>query len=348
MLRGRGRRAPAATPAARAARLPWRALVSPARVAALNILVTSLSRKVPLLAALREALDRSPASGCVWGADSDPGCVGRYFAERFWEMPPLSEPGGPDALAGFCARERIGLVIPTRDGELALLASLRERLEGEGVHVAVSAAEAIGTCLDKLRFHGHCRRHGLATAATATAPGELDAERLVVKERHGAGTRGLAVGLDREAARAHAEHLREPIFQPVLGGAEHSVDLYVNRRGEVVEAAPRARIRVHDGESTVTETVEHPQLVAAAVGLAESLDLRGHAVVQAFVEGPEVTLLECNPRVGGGSTLGFHAGVETPAWAIAEALGETVAPRPGSYRRGLRLVRYPADRLIER
>jgi carbamoyl-phosphate synthase large subunit len=58
-------------------------------------------------------------------------------------------------------------------------------------------------------------------------------------------------------------------------------------------------------------------------------------------------LLECNPRVGGASTLGFLAGVDSPAWAIAEALGEPVEPRVGAYRRGLRLVRYPADRLVE-
>ena len=115
----------------------------------------------------------------------------------------------------------------------------------------------------------------------------------------------------------------------------------------MVEAAPRARIRVHDGESTVTETVEHPGLVDAAVRLAESLELRGHLVVQAFADGERVSVLECNPRVGGASTLGFHAGVDTPAWALAEARGETVEPRLGQYRRGLRMVRYPADRLIE-
>ena len=75
-----------------------------------------------------------------------------------------------------------------------------------------------------------------------------------------------------------------------------------------------------------------------------SLELRGHAVVQAFADGPTVTLLECNPRVGGASTLGFHAGVESPQWAIREARGETIEPQIGGYRRGLRLVRYPADR----
>jgi carbamoyl-phosphate synthase large subunit len=93
--------------------------------------------------------------------------------------------------------------------------------------------------------------------------------------------------------------------------------------------------------------VEHPQLVAAAVALAESLPLRGHLVIQGFARGSAVELIECNPRVGGASTLGFRAGVDFPGWALREARGETVEPQRGRYRRGVRLVRYPADRFIE-
>jgi hypothetical protein len=70
-------------------------------------------------------------------------------------------------------------------------------------------------------------------------------------------------------------------------------------------------------------------------------------VVQAFADGRDVTLLECNPRVGGASTLGFRAGVDTPRWAMGEALGGTVEPQLGAYRRDLRLVRYPAELVIE-
>ena len=304
----------------------------------MNVLVTSLSRKVPLVEALRGVVGEG---GLVWGADSDPECVGRHFVDRFWEMPPLDKADVP----GFCAAEEIGLVVPTRDGELVTFAELRDRLDDTWVPIGTPAA--VDTCLDKLAFHDHCRDAGVPTAPTATSLDELDAGSFVVKGRRGAGGRGLAVGVDRVAAAEFADGMDEPIFQPLLSGAEHSIDLYVNRDGAVVEAAPRTRIRVHDGESTVTETVEHPGLVDAAVRLAESLELRGHLVIQAFADGDAVSVLECNPRVGGASTLSFHAGVESPRWAAAEARGETVEPRLGGYRRGLRLVRYPSDRLIE-
>lgn len=312
----------------------------------MNILITSLSRKVPLLNAVREALLASQSGGTVWGADSDRECVGHYFADRFWPMPTLDRDDAARRVLDFCAEQEIGVLIPTRDGELPFFAALREQLAAQGTHASLGSSEAISTCLDKLRFHEHCLREGIPTASTATALEDLEGDRFVVKDRRGAGSREVMIGLSRGDAEVHGAQLAEPIFQPLLSGTEHSVDLYVNRRGEVVDAAPRTRIRVHDGESTVTETVEHPALVQAVVALMGSLELRGHVVVQAFADGPAVTLLECNPRVGGASTLGFHAGVESPRWAIREALGETIEPQLGAYRRGLRLVRHPADRLI--
>jgi carbamoyl-phosphate synthase large subunit len=311
----------------------------------LNVLITSLSRKVPLLKAIRQALNTSAGDGLVWGADSDPECVGRYFVDRFWNVQSLENTS--HKLSDFCAKEEIDLLIPTRDGELAFFATMRDQLAEQGTYTPVGTLQAINVCLDKLSFHDHCLQEGIPTVPTSTTIDTLEGERFVVKDRRGAGGRDVAIGLDRHHARAHGQRFSEPIFQPVLDGTEHSIDVYVNRRGEVVEVAPRMRIRIHDGESTVTETVEHAELVAIAVRFAASLDLRGHLVIQAFVHGRDVTLVECNPRVGGASTLGFYAGVESPQWAMREALGEVVEPRIGAYRRGLRLVRYPVDLLVE-
>ena len=100
----------------------------------MNVLITSLSAKVPLIQAFRDALD----GGTLWGGDADPGCVGRYFCDRFWHMPRLSG-GAEDAVLEFCVREEIRLLVPTRDGELSFFAALRERLEAQGCYSAVGA-----------------------------------------------------------------------------------------------------------------------------------------------------------------------------------------------------------------
>jgi carbamoyl-phosphate synthase large subunit len=309
---------------------------------ACNVLITSVSAKVPLALRFRAALDELGVRGRVIGADSDPLCVARPFLDELWEMPGLDEIDERSVL-DYCLYNEIGLVVPTRDGELPFMARLGELAEPDRVVVAIGAREGVAACLDKLEFADRCEREGIPAIPTSTALGEVSGEVLVVKERFGAGARFVVGGVDREAAAEHARSLAAPIFQPHREGIEHSIDLYVGRDGSVVGVVPRVRSRVRHGESVVTETVDSPPLVELAVRIAEVFGLRGHAVVQAFSSEAGVEAMECNPRVGGASTLAFEAGLRFPAWAILEALGEAVEPRVGDYERGLRLIRYPAD-----
>ena len=54
----------------------------------MKILVTSISRKVPLLLAVKEAGRKLGREVTVTGADLDPACPGQYFTDSFWLMPP--------------------------------------------------------------------------------------------------------------------------------------------------------------------------------------------------------------------------------------------------------------------
>ena len=244
------------------------------------------------------------------------------------------------------------LNMTTRDGELMYFAENREILANAGIHVSVCSPSGIRTSLDKLAFSARCFENGIQSIPTFGSLDELTAampetERLVVKERFGAGSRTLGVGLDVEAARHHGAALGEPVFQPMVEGLEHSVDLFVNRLGEVVEVVPRIRCQVRAGESVITETVEAPKLVRNSIALATLLKLRGHNVLQAFVDDQDDTVfIECNPRVGGASALSMEAGLDSIRWSILEATGVTIEPRLGRYLRGLKMVRYSCDRFV--
>jgi carbamoyl-phosphate synthase large subunit len=314
-----------------------------------GVLVTSASRKVDLVQRHRSALHALGLGGRVWAADLDADCVAREFADGFWEMPPLGALSLED-LIGFCKENGIRLLVPTRDAELAWFAEHAEALAEAGVALPLGSAQDVRDCLDKLRFFERCRDAGIPAIPTGleldALARETGARRFVVKERFGAGSRSIGLGLDREHALQHAAQLRAPVFQPRIEGSEHSIDLYVNREGELVEAIPRLRARVQGGESVVSETVEAPALVEVASAVANALGLRGHAVLQAFTTGDEVQLIECNPRYGGASALAFEAGLDSPRHSLLEALGHHVAPHLGSYQRGLRLLRYAADRFV--
>ena len=313
----------------------------------LNVMITSASRKVDLLQRYQAALDELGLEGQVWAADADPACIAARFADGSWPMPRL-EDLGLDELIEFCGEYDIRLLVPTRDAELTWFAERADALAEAGIQVTLGDPAGVRDCLDKLRFAERCAEHDLPAIPT-----DLDLDRLiaatratrfVVKERYGAGAEHVGLDLDREAALAHAAGLDEPIFQPWVEGCELSIDVYVARNGEVMDVVPRERRQVRDGESVDTATVEAPDLVAHASALCRAFDLRGHVVLQAFRGPTGVHLIECNPRYGGASALAFEAGLESPRWSLLEALGETLEPQVGAYRRGLRLLRYSTDR----
>ena len=64
----------------------------------MNILVTSISRKVPLLLAVKAAGRKLGREVTVTGADLDPACPGRYLSRFFWLMPPLFPTAGGGGL----------------------------------------------------------------------------------------------------------------------------------------------------------------------------------------------------------------------------------------------------------
>ena len=53
-----------------------------------------------------------------------------------------------------------------------------------------------------------------------------------------------------------------------------------------------------------------------------------------------LSVIEVNPRVGGGSPLAIHAGADFPRWLMAERLGRRPRIGPDVYRDGVIMLRY--------
>lgn len=313
----------------------------------MNILVTSISRKVPLLLAVKAAGRKLGREVTVTGADLDPACPGQYFTDSFWLMPPLEQLTVEKFLGG-CQERGITHVIPTRDGELLYFARNRHYLAGHGIWVLVSAPGAVETCLDKLEFCRRLSRAGFPVIPTAERISEVNSDRLVVKERYGSGGKQIGLNLTREEAARHAAGLSAPVFQPYIQGEEISADLYVDRQGRTKGVILRTRDLVVNGEAQVSTTFRDPRLEELCAALAGELGLYGHAVFQFFRdEEGAYHLIEANPRFGGASTLSIAAGLESFYWFLLETIGGDLDAHLFQRRGEKRLVRYPADLIFD-
>lgn len=309
-----------------------------------NVLVTSASRKTPLIQALQRAAAKLQAGIRVVAGDADPEALARYVADDFWVMP-RTVPAQLQALISGCRERDIRVVIPTRDGELAFWAGNREEFARHGIAVAVSPLESVETCLDKLTFSRFGRDRGLPFIPSAETPDEVGPGPYVVKERFGAGSREIGLDLDRAAALAHAARLSAPIFQPMIQGREISIDAWLDRSHRVKDLVLRRRDKVVNGESQVTTTFRNPEIEQTAARVLEALKLNGPVVLQAIIDGDgRVHVIECNSRFDGASTAGIAAGLDVFYWTLLEAGGADLDAHP--FRRSereIRQIRLPSD-----
>ncbi len=313
-----------------------------------RILVTSISRKIPMIQAIRKGVDKFSNQNEIHGADSDTRCLGRRFVDNFWHMPPIKDLRAAD-IVSYCTRHGITAIIPSRDGELSFFAQIASELKRQGINVMISPPEAVRICLDKFEFFRTLHQETeCPPIPTSLTPDDFDSGPFAVKERFGAGSANLALGLDLKSAIEHAAKLQEPVFQPIISGLEYSIDVYLTMEGVAKGAIARIREQVVKGESMITTTKRHTVLEEACINTARRLGLYGHVIFQAIEDNNgELHLVECNCRFGGASTLSVAAGLDSFYWFLTEAHGDDCAALPFlRSKEELRQVRYPAD-LIE-
>lgn len=304
----------------------------------MNILISSVSKKIPLIHALR----KSAPSATLIGTDRNPAVIGRYFVDRFEKFSGL-ENEKSEQFIKECQKNSIQAVVPTRNGELSFFAHHSDHFTNAGIHCMVSNEHGIHTCLDKLLFYKKLAPD--FPVITSSSALDFKASSYVVKERQGAGSLGIGLNLSELEALNFAKQLKEPLFQPFIAGQEYSIDLYINRAGKVMGCIARKRNLVVDGESQITQSVNYPKLEELCSGMAQKLQLYGHVVFQALVDPQGHThVIECNPRFGGASTLSLAMGLRSFEWFLAEVEGKDLKQLPFQRSsRELTQVRYPAD-----
>jgi carbamoyl-phosphate synthase large subunit len=313
-----------------------------------NILITSISKKIPLLKAAKKATLKIDNAIKIYGADLDQECLGKYFVDKFWKMPNITSLD-INSLINYCKKNNIKAIIPTRDGELTFFAKNKKKFVKHGIWVMVSDSPGIEICLDKLLFYKTLNRLGFSIVSTSENINDISSSEYVVKERFGAGAASLGLKLKRDDAIVHSHKLMSPIFQPFIKGSEVSVDLYIGRSGKVQGAISRKRNIVVNGESQITSVIDIPKLESLCLKIVKKLNLYGHIIIQAIIDNKgKLTIIECNSRFGGASTLSIAAGLDSFYWFLLEAQQQNIEEYPFiKLGKKIAQVRYPEDIIID-
>ncbi len=311
----------------------------------MNVLLTSVGRRVALLRAFRRELAAFARGGRVLAADASRLSAGFHDAHEGFLVPACTTAEYVPALLEIVRRERVKILIPLIDTELEVLARNRELFLREGCQAMVSDVAPVLVTRDKASTVQRFRQLGF-DAPRLFAPGDLsDPESLqypvFLKPVNGSSSIGAVRICSPEELRFFLARTDRPVVQTLESGGEYTVDVFADLDGRVCCAVPRQRLETRAGESSKGRTIKDRVVMDAAARLVEALGgCRGCITVQCFRgPGTRVVFFEANLRFGGGYPLSYAAGANFPGWILRLVAGEKI-PRFDEWEDGLLMLRY--------
>lgn len=314
-----------------------------------NVLVLAAGRRVELVQAFKECLSAKFSGGGVFAADMEPTLASAcHAADKAFTSMRVDDPAYPDFLLDLCRDNDVGLVIPTIDTELSLLAAQRDRFASHGVHLIISSPELVAVCRDKRRTAALFESVGIDTPRIY--PPDAIRFPAFAKPYDGSRSIGAAPLMSPEDLTPAMLADEKLMFMELIGNdhVEYTVDAYYDREGSLRCLVPRQRLEVRSGEVSKGITRRGLAYDYLLPRLSRIVGARGCLTVQLFInhETESVAGIEINPRFGGGYPLAYAAGANYPAWLIDEYLVGGPAESFNEWQENLLMLRYDAKMLV--
>jgi carbamoyl-phosphate synthase large subunit len=309
----------------------------------MNILLTSVGRRVELLKAFRESMRRSNITGKIVTADLKPSAPASFLADTAELVPRIDSPHYVDRLLDICERHRIDLLIPLIDTELHLLSLHEQRFRDLGVTVLISSAAVNDISYSKKKTGLFFQTIGVKTPKIYQLSEVEDRDfPVIIKPNTGSASIGVYKIENRAELNFFANYVEDSIIQELISGEEYTIDVLVNFQGKALSIVPRLRLETRAGETSKGTTVKNPALIAAAKYVVESLPgAIGCVTVQCFLQPDgEIIFIEINPRFGGGYPLAYRAGADFPLWLFQLCAGKNPQVAIDGWEDGLSMFRY--------
>lgn len=314
-----------------------------------NVLLLSVGRRVELAQIFLREVKKRDSNARVFAVDLDPDhSAVCQIVDRAYAAPRVTDLRYLEFVLGLCIENDIGLVVPTIDTELLVLAESREMFDAIGVILVISS----------LSFVRHCRDKRLTidvfNALDIDSPSLYERDKLqfpcFAKPYDGS----CSVGAKKiEAVDQLTPDLlsdKKMIFMELIGSdySEYTVDTYFDRQGTMRCLVPRKRIEVRAGEVSKGITQKKNVYNHLLPRLKKVKGARGCITIQVFLrdEPQNILGLEINPRFGGGFPLTYSAGANFVGWLLDEYLLDKEVPFYDQWEENLLMLRYDAKVLV--
>lgn len=316
-----------------------------------NILICSAGRRVSLVDYFKsEATERLGADTKVLTTDLEPSMAPACHAsDEAFTVGKFTDPNYIDSLIEICDRHRVGMLIPTIDTELMLLATETHRFEQSGTKVIISSPTLVKTCRDKRKTNELFEKIGFQT------PKPIDIKNpqfpLFAKPISGSSSNDIYLIKDENSLSNYICDTDKFVHQEYLSPEsydEYTVDLYYDRQSALKCAVPRLRIATRAGEIAKGITTKNEVFDFVLAKLRTLPGAVGCITLQVFLEkqSGNVIGIEFNARFGGGYPLSYLAGANFPGMLIDEHILGISIDYFDDWEENLLLLRYDHELVI--
>lgn len=227
----------------------------------------------------------------IIAADCNSLSAGLFLADKHFIIPKLTKENSWKIIKKLIVENHINFILPCFTAGLLTLAKHAKELKLLKVKNFISSYDTINLCDNKFNFY-------LYLKDKFNMPKLLD--KAFIKPDIGSGSRGVRI-----VKAGKNEHMWE-----YLPGIEYTVDVFCNAKSQPLATSVRTREGVKSGISVKGSVIRHKFLEQESQKLCKELNIIGPCCVQ-WKEDSEGNpkLIECNPRLGGGTYFTTLAGI---------------------------------------
>ena len=298
----------------------------------MNILFTSVGRRVELMQAFHHAAHRLGSELTIIGTDITNSVPALQFCDKTEIVCRISDEKYIPTLLTICEKEQVKCLIPTIDTELLLLAENKQCFEAIGTKVLISRPEKVEICRDKNYTADYFISLGLKSPLPVNSvekykvglsDGSVDFPAFI-KPKDGSSSINAYRVDNLDDLKLYAEKIGDYIIQPFIFGMEYTIDIFCDYEGNPVYITPRERMVVRAGEVLKTRITQDDAMIAEMKTLVANFKPCGQITVQLIRD--EKTggnfYIEINPRFGGGAPLSIKAGADSAEAVLRMLNGE--------------------------
>lgn len=312
----------------------------------MNILLLSVGTRNKVIQYFKKAF---AGRGNVIATDMSRVAPAVYEADKFYQVPRMTEPGYIDVIFDICKKEKISGVLSLIDPELSLLARHKADFEVLGVTVIGSSYALCERALDKMEMYEWLSEKGYRCARSYVDKEAFyaDVERekihypVFVKPVRGSASIAISKVYDRETVELLFAHNDNLMIQEFLNGQEIGADVYIDMlSGEVVSIFTKKKIVMRAGETDKAVSFKDQKLFALIEKFAKESGWSGQIDIDIFEVNGEYYISEVNPRFGGGYPHAYECGCDHMTLIRNNLEGKSNTANIGAYEENVYMMKY--------